>query len=165
MTQSPRIGAPFLEPAQVDKSTTHNEALSILDIAVSAAVDGFLLNAPPASPAAGDCYIVGNDPTGAWAGHALALAGYTAGGWRFVAPFAGLAVRDTASGQVAVFTTGAWELGHVQATTLSVAGDQVVGPRLPAVVDPSGGSTVDAEARTAISAILTRLRQHGLIAS
>lgn len=140
-------------------------ALAILDIAVSAAVDGFLLKTPPASPAAGDCYIVGDDPTGAWAGQALALAGYTAGGWRFIIPFAGLSVLDKASGQVAVFEAGAWELGHVRATTLSIAGDQVVGARLASVGDPASGSTVDAEARAAIAAVLARLRQHGLIAS
>lgn len=165
MTQSSRIGAPFLEPAQIDKTTTHNEAVALLDIAVSAAVDGFLLNTPPSAPAAGDCYILGANPSGAWAGHALALAGYTAGGWRFIAPFAGLSVVDKASGQVAVFTAGAWDLGHVQATTLSIAGDQVVGARLAAVGDPTGGTTVDTEARAAIAAVLARLRQHGLIAS
>lgn len=165
MTQSQRIGAPFIEPAQVDKSTTHNEALTILDIAVCAAVDGFLLDSPPASPAAGDCYIVGADPSGAWDGQALALAGYTVGGWRFITPFLGLSVLDKASGQVAVFEAGAWELGHVRATTLSIAGDQVVGARLASVDDPSGGTTVDAEARDAIAAVLDRLRVHGLIAS
>ena len=165
MTQSPRVGAPLLEPAQVDKSTTHNEALAILDIAVSAAVDAFLLDTPPASPAPGDYYIVGDAPTGAWVGRSLALAGYTAGGWRFIAPFAGLSVLDKASGQVAVFEAGAWELGHVRATMLSIAGDQVVGARLAAVDDPAGGSTVDVEARAAIAAVLARLRQHGLIAS
>ena len=151
--------------AQVDKSTTHNEALAILDIAVCAAVDGFLLDTPPASPVAGDCYIVGSAPTGAWAGQALALAGYTAGGWRFITPFAGLSVLDKASGQVAVFETGVWEVGQVRATALSIAGDQVVGARLAAVDDPAGGTTVDIEARAAIAAVLARLRQHGLIAS
>jgi hypothetical protein len=69
------------------------------------------------------------------------------------------------SGQVAVFEAGAWELGHVRATALSIAGDQVVGVRLAAVDDPASGSTVDVEARAAIAAVLARLRQHGLIAS
>jgi hypothetical protein len=36
---------------------------------------------------------------------------------------------------------------------------------LPLVADPAGGTTVDAEARAAVAAILARLRTHGLIAT
>lgn len=42
---------------------------------------------------------------------------------------------------------------------------QVVGAQGAAVADASGGSTVDAEARTALNALLARLRAHGLIAT
>ena len=137
----------------------------MLDLAVSAAMDGFLVNAPPGSPAVGSSYVVGSAPTGAWAGHALALAGYTEGGWRFIGPVSGLTVLDKASGEFATYAAGAWERGHVRAAKLSVGGNQVVGARLAAVADPAGGATVDAEARAAIVAILARLRSHGLIAS
>ena len=165
MTQSARLGLAFLQAAQLQKEGTVNEGFAALDIAVSAAVDGYLLNTPPGSPAVGNCYIVGASPTGDWAGHALALAGYTAGGWRFLAAFAGLSALDKASGEVVTFASGVWEKGHVRAAKMSVAGNQVVGARLAAVTDPTGGGTVDAEARTAIAAILARLRSHGLIAS
>ena len=139
-------------------------ALALLDLLVGAAVEAVLLDAPPASPVVGSGYVVGPNPTGAWAGHSLAIAGYSAGGWRFVAATDGLAVIDKVSGESAVFTDGAWEKGHVKAAKLSIGGNQVVGPRLAAVADPSGGSTIDAEARAAIASILLRLRQHGLIA-
>jgi hypothetical protein len=165
MTQSARFRAPFIQAAQVDKSTTHNEALAVLDIAASAAVDGFLVDMPPVTPSIGDCYILGASPTGAWSGHAFALAGYTAGGWRFIAAIDGLSAFDKTSGQSAVFTEGAWELGHVRAAKVSIGGNQIVGPQQASVSNPSGGATVDAEARAAITAILTRMRQHGLIAS
>lgn len=46
-----------------------------------------------------------------------------------------------------------------------VAGTQVVGSQQLAVVQASGGATVDTEARTAINNLITRLRTHGLIAS
>ena len=69
-------------------STELPGGFAIFDLVASAAVDGFVVDMPPASPAIGACYIVGTSPTGAWSGHALALAGYTAGGWRFVAPIA-----------------------------------------------------------------------------
>lgn len=46
-----------------------------------------------------------------------------------------------------------------------IGGVQVVGARRPAIGDPSGGTTIDAEARAALTAILGALRTHGLIAS
>jgi len=158
LAQSENVG-------QLQKEVTVNEGFAVLDLAISAAVDGYVVDAPPASPAVGNCYVVGGSPSGAWAGHAHALAGFTVGGWRFIAPFEGLAALDKASGQVAQFIGGAWERGHVRGTKLSVAGNQVVGARGAAVAEPAGGTTVDAEARTAIAAILARLRAHGLIAS
>lgn len=48
--------------------------------------------------------------------------------------------------------------------SLEVSGTQVVGAQGAAVSDASGGATVDAEARTAINALLARVRVHGLIA-
>lgn len=42
-------------------------------------------------------------------------------------------------------------------------GVQVVGARQAAVSPPVGGGTVDAEARTAINALISRLQAHGLI--
>ena len=148
-----------------DRSIISPGALAMLDLAVAAAVDGVLAVTPPANPAAGDCFILGADPQGAWAGHPLALAGYTGGGWRFVAPVEGLAVVAKASGEAVLFRSGAWETGHVRAAKLSIAGNQIVGPQGAAVVDPAGGAIIDAEGRAAIAEILARLRQHGLIAS
>ena len=165
MTQSARLGLSMIEPGQIEKSATHNEALASIDVALCAAVDGVLVSVPPGSPAVGDCYILGNAPTGVWAGHGKALAGYTAGGWRFIEAFDGLTVTDKATGQAVIYRGGSWETGHVQASKLSIAGQQVVGPKQSAVPDPTGGTTVDAEARSAIAGILQRLRAHGLIES
>jgi hypothetical protein len=44
-----------------------------------------------------------------------------------------------------------------------VDGQQVVGSRASAISQPSGGSTIDSEARATIGQILTALRTHGLI--
>lgn len=160
---SARLGLPFIEPGQIDKSTTHNEALALLDIAVGAAVDGVLVNIPPPSPPEGACYIVGATPQGAWLGHASALAGFTAGGWRFVEATEGLSAVDKVTGNSAIFRAGAWQVGIVRAASLAIDGDQVVAGRLAAVPPPAGGTTVDSEARAAIGAILARLVEHGLI--
>jgi hypothetical protein len=155
----------YIQPAQVDKATTHNEALALLDVAISAAIDGFLVDTPPANPTVGSSYVVGANPTGAWVGHPRALCGYTEGGWRFIAPFDGLSALDKASGETVIFRGGTWEKGQARAAKLSIGGNQVVGARGAAVVDPAGGTIIDAEARAAIAAILGRLRAHGLIAS
>jgi hypothetical protein len=144
---------------------TVNEALRSLDLAVAPAVDGMHLNTPPGSPASGACYIVGPSPTGAFAGHTEALAGYGEGGWRFLGPTEGLTVFDKSSGQVATFVGGSWEIGQLKGQSLRIGGDQVVGPRLAAIADPSDGTIVDTQARSAIASILTALRQHGLIDS
>ena len=48
---------------------------------------------------------------------------------------------------------------------LKVDGTKVVGNQGASVTNPTGGATVDTEARTAIIAALGRLRDHGLIAS
>jgi hypothetical protein len=138
-------------PGQAQKELFHNEALQTLDLVAAAAVDGVLVDAPPASPATGDCYVVGANPSGPWVGHALALAGYTDGGWRFVGPIDGMRVLDKANHSIATFVDGSWESGPL------------LGAALAAVVDPVGGATVDAEARSAITAILARLRAHRLI--
>jgi hypothetical protein len=55
--------------------------------------------------------------------------------------------------------------GMVHSTGLTVSGNQVVGPRGAAIANPSGGATVDAEARIVLSNILSALRTHGLIAT
>ena len=165
MSQTSRLGLPFIEPGQAQKELSHNEALRLIDVAVAAAVETVGANAPPASPTDGQCHIVGTAPTGAWAGHAKAIAGYAPGGWRFVAAVAGMTALDKASGQTASYDGTAWVIGTVKGAKLELAGSQVVGARLAAVANPSGGANVDAEARAAIVAILDRMRNHGLIAT
>jgi hypothetical protein len=163
MTATPRLALPFLSAGQAQKEFTHNEALSTLDAIVAAAAEEGPLDTPPASPALGACYIVGTAPTDAWAGYPNALAACTSGGWRFVAAFEGMSVYVRAAALWANFRAGAWEMGILRGSSVIIGGDQVVGARAAAIDDVSGGATVDAEARTAISQILAALRQHGLI--
>jgi hypothetical protein len=106
---------------------------------------------------------VATSPTGAWAGKALNLAAYTAGGWRFIVPVEGTSAFVRSSSVGATFRGGAWELGILRGSNVTIGGQQVVGARATAIAAPSGGSVVDAEARSAIGQILTMLRQHGLI--
>ena len=164
MSQTSRLALPFIEPGQVQKEIFHNEALRRLDVAVAAAVESVGSNAPPANPVEGQCFIIGTAPTGVWAGHASAIAGYAAGGWRFVAAVAGMRALDKASGQTATYDGAAWVVGTIKGAKLELAGSQVVGARGAAVANPVGGAVVDVEARAAIVAMLDRMRSHGLIA-
>jgi hypothetical protein len=105
------------------------------------------------------------DATGAWAGKSHCIAAWTSGGWRFIAPADGMSFYDRASGTSATFRNGAWEVGVLRAGSLLIDDEQVVGSRGAAIDSPSGGAVVDTEGRLAIEAILTAMRQHGLIAT
>ena len=141
---SPRFGLPLLFAGQSQKEVFVNEAHALADALLHPAVEGEA-DDPPAAPAEGDCWLVGGAPTGAWAEHAGALASYQAGGWLFAAPRDGMRVLDRASGQDIRYRDGAWRR-----------------PVTPA--EPSGGMTVDAEARSAISGLLAALVSAGVLA-
>jgi len=151
--------------ATAQKEFTHNEALATLDVLVGGAVEALPTPDAPLLPAVGTAFIVGDAPTGAWTGKPQCIASYTDGGWRFIDPVEGMAVYVKATGTMAVFRTGAWDVGGVRASQLIVNGQQVVGTRKPGIASAAGGSTVDVEARAAIEAILDVLRGHGLIAA
>jgi hypothetical protein len=118
--------------------------LQILDVVVAAVVDEPLRNDPPGAPLAGNCYIVGEQPTGEWLGKQNELAAFTAAGWRFVAPTDGLSVHVRSSGTRATYLDGGWHVAQ-------------------AIAPPTGGAVIDAEARASISAILAVLRGQGVI--
>lgn len=151
MTQSTWLGAPLMSAGQSQKEWTFNEAVEHLGLAIAACVEELGVNDPPASPVVGQAYVVGDQPTGDWFGHVRAIAGFSPGGWRFVAAAEGMRVIVRSSGVEARVRGGAWETG--------------VGPRLAAVAAPTGGTTVDAEARAAIASLIDRLVAHGLIAA
>lgn len=160
-----RLAMPLLAAGQAGKELTHNEALARLDMLVQPAVEAIGTNNPPAAPLAGQCWVVGTTPTGAWDGHGSALAGWTDGGWRFVMPREGFSAWCISTAKPIAYHNGLWQEGDVVAERLIVDGLRVVGARAAAIADPAGGTGADAPARTAITAILGALRQHGLIAS
>jgi hypothetical protein len=162
--ETARLALPQLAMAQAQKEMTHNEALVLLDAAVQAVVVAVAPPALPSAPVPGQCWIVGAGAGGEWAGHEGALAVWTAGGWRFIAPFEGMAVWSLADSATAVRTDGEWAIGRLAGSMLSIDGVQVVGPRQPAIADPVGGSVVDVDCRAATVAILSALRTHGLVA-
>jgi hypothetical protein len=159
--RSARFGLPFILPGQAQKEAFHNEALAALDALVHAAVEG-IAAVPPADPAEGKAWIVAAGAAGAWAGQDGRIAARTSGGWRFVAPVAGMSVWDGGAGHGRQWNGSAWSDGKLPVAGIIVGGKQVLGPRLAAVPSPSGGTTIDAEARAAIAALTVALKTHGL---
>jgi hypothetical protein len=66
------------------------------------------------------------------------------------------------------FATASAELSipgifQLNSAGLMIGVNQVVGPRQAAIAGPSGGTTIDTQARTAITSIIAALHAHGLI--
>lgn len=163
MTSTPRLALPFISPGQAQKEFTHNEALQTLDIVASLAVEEGPRADPPVSPQIGACYIVDASATGAWAGQSQCVAGFSAGGWRFVAPLEGMMAYVKSASIWAVYRAGNWELGVLRGSTVEIGDQQVVASRAAAIASATGGTTIDAEARAVVDQILGALRHHGLI--
>jgi hypothetical protein len=138
---SPRFGLPLLFAGQAQKEAFVNEAHALADALLHCAVEGEA-SAPPATPAEGASWLVGPAATGDWAGKDGKLACRQAGNWLFVEPRDGMRVLDRSTGQERRYLS-AWRIAEI-------------------VVEPTGGSNVDAEARAAISQIIAALREAGI---
>ena len=75
---SPRLGLPLLFAGQSQKEIFVNEAHALVDALLHAAVEGES-DAPPSAPEEGECWLVGDAPSGAWTDRAGTLASYQAG--------------------------------------------------------------------------------------
>lgn len=144
-----RLALPLLSVGQSQKEMTHNEALARIDIVTQPVVEAVAPSTIPVAPAQGQCWIVGPDPTGAWAGQAGALAGWTAGGWRFIAPFEGMSAWSVADHGTVRYEGTNWKISGRQAS----------------IANPTGGAVIDAEARSALANILSVMRINGQISS
>ena len=149
METTPRLGLMTVIPGQAQKETSINEGLHLLDAIVSGAVEESARTDPPPSPVIGTSYVIADRASGEWSGHDGALAAFTPGGWRYVAPTDGLTVLEKATGATLRYRNGTWE--------------QVLGTRQPPIANVAGGSIVDVESRATIAAVLDALRAHGLI--
>lgn len=83
MSTSPDLGLPFIAAGQAQPEVTYAEALIRLQALVMGAIE-LGVDTPPASPTAGDVYVLGTVPTGDWDGKANKVAIYYGGSWRFV---------------------------------------------------------------------------------
>jgi hypothetical protein len=139
---SPRYRLPFLFQGQTQKEFIVNEAHALLDTLLHPAIEGEA-SAPPVVPHWGECWLVGANATGDWAGRDGEIACHQPGGWVFVSPRDGMRAFDKESGQAVLFA-GSWR-------------------RIAAPAPPVGGTTVDIEARASIEEIVSALQQAGIL--
>ena len=99
MDATPRWSLPLLFAGQAQKEIFHNEALMLVDALLHGRVESADLGAPPTDPAVGQCWIVAAPAEDAWGGEVGSIACWTEGGWRFVAPRAGLRMAVGAKGR------------------------------------------------------------------
>jgi hypothetical protein len=121
--------------------------LRAIDVLVQCAVISKTLAAPPGSPANGARYIVAGSPTGAWSGHANAIAVWTTdnpatpgGLWEFYAPNFGWLAPNLADGLVYVYSGSAWAALAGGASTFVALTD------VPAAYTGAGGKAVEVNA-------------------
>lgn len=93
--------------------------LRFIDALLMGGVLSSSVTVPPTSPNNGDSYLLLGTPTGAWAGHANAIAVYstqitspgtniTTPGWEFWSPKEGWRIWDTSQGVMQFYSKGAW---------------------------------------------------------
>ncbi|HEX8191457.1 MAG TPA: DUF2793 domain-containing protein [Allosphingosinicella sp.] len=164
MTEAtPRFALPFILPGQAQKELFHNEALLAADALLHPAAETPPLADPPPAPEAGQSWIVAAQGTGAWTARDHDLATWCDGGWRFASPVAGMRIWIKSLALWVHWTGSAWSDGELRGSRVAINGQQVVGARQPGVPSPSGGTIIDAEARSALAGVIVALRSHGLI--
>lgn len=149
MPETPRLALPLLAAGQSQKDVTHNDALLALDRLVALVVASRSTAPPPPSPATGECHIVPAMGMAAWGHPAGTLMHWQGSGWLAQAP------RD---GQMALIADEAVLLVYADSWQLLRRVAASVAPALP-----SGGATVDSEARTAFALLLAALEHQGLL--
>lgn len=135
-----RVKLPYVLQSQSQKEVTVNAAFDLLDALLQAAVVSVGVNTPPGSPAAGDCYVVGTSPTGAWAGQAKAIAIYGTG-WSFVTPWEGLTVWAMDTNALNSYDGSAWGL-----TTAAVSFQNIPMVGINATADTTNKLSVNSSA-------------------
>jgi hypothetical protein len=139
---SARYGLPLLFAGQAQKEFFVNQAHALTDALLHPAIEGEA-DDPPAAPEEGEGWLVGAAPTGAWAERAGCLASFQTGAWVFAEPRDGLRALDRATGQD-IRSRGGWQRAVTPAA-------------------PTGGATVDSEARAAIAALIAALISGGIL--
>lgn len=127
---------------QSQKEGYVNEITARLDALLHCAVEAEQA-APPTAPVDGQCWLIASGASGEWSGKAGQIAIRQSGNWLYAQPRDGMRLFNRANNQDVLFNAG-WQAASRPAA-------------------PSGGTTIDAEARSAIAAIVASLTIAGII--
>jgi hypothetical protein len=139
---SPRFALPFLYSGQAQKEFYVNEAFAIADAVLHCAIEGTSTTAP-ATPVDGENWCIATGATGDWAGHVGKIACRQSADWLYVTPKDGMRVFDRSTGRSWLYFAG-WKIPS-------------------AISAPTGGSTVDSEARSAVTQLINALKVAGIL--
>lgn len=143
-TATARLGLPLLFSGQSQKEVLVNESLIAVDALLHGAVEARTA-VPPTDPADGEAWIVGTGASGAWAGKDGDIAYRHSGQWLFIPARDGMRLWHRTARQDWRYVEGEWFA--------------------PAAPDaPTGGATVDIEARAVLVNLLQTLHSAGLFA-
>lgn len=112
MTLTTNLAISLLEQSQAQKEITINQALMRIDALMNTGAKSRSTSTPPASPSAGDVYIMTTSPTGAWAGQAGKIAWFDSI-WRFLTPGEGMSLWVCDEDLLATYNGSAWLLDGV----------------------------------------------------
>lgn len=155
---SPRLGLPLLYAGQAHKELTHNMALMRLDALVQAAVEADDCLSPPASPQAGQCWIVPHAGTD-WGMAAGTIAAFTGQGWLAITPRPGMWLWIHSRKRFCWHDGTNWQATGLPCV-LSASAHGDAGTSWDA---PIAGETIDTAARHKIDEIIALLQAHGLV--
>lgn len=145
-TNTPRFSLPNLVVSQAHKEISHNEALALIDSLLHPVIEGAASSPPTLTESdAGKCWLIQAPSSGLWSNMEHAIASWTGASWRFIVPIAGMPVWDKQNNTELRFINGQWAAPE-------------------AISAPSGGTVIDVETRTVLTALLVQLRNVGLIA-
>lgn len=137
-----RFSLPYLFTAQSQKEAFVNEAHLLSDALLHPVILGSRTE-PVEGAEDGDCWLVAQGASGTFEGHEDDIAIHEGGQWIFVSPVPAMSIFDASSGKRCYYN-GSWR----SAENLS---------------PPEGGNVIDAEARSAIAALIDILETGGLL--
>lgn len=143
-SQTRTFALPLLFAGQAQKEFTINHALTAIDSALQSSVEASLPS-PPAAVTEGQAYRVISVASAEWQGKEDSVATMIGGSWFFTEPFPGMRLYDRTAGTIIHYESG-WESAQAPQT-------------------PTGGSTIDVEARQMLTELTEALRKVGVFPS
>lgn len=113
MSETSKLGLPYVQASQSQKHVTVNESLSRLDGLTQMRLESLTTTTPPVSPEEGLSYGVPLGGVNEWAGEDGNVAIFANGGWVFVVPTDGWRAFVADQGGELIYVDGAWEQGVI----------------------------------------------------